>query len=599
MRNRLAIVVWALILLAVGGGLFWAAGKFARVEKTRVQTQAQRPTVTLTRPAAGATDVPPVTGIGADVRLVGTAGVDPATLAGVTLKRVRDGVAVAVRANTTGSGDALVLKPIEPLETGTEYEYSVSEAVKDTAGATFAPFSMRFTTAKDFKVDAYPAAFEKVDLPGTKQEQNAYTGLAIGPDGLLYAGSFGGVIYRFGIEADGTLSPRERVMSVFAANNGPRLITGIAFDPGSDKARPILWVNHGQMVPPNDKGKIEGAADWTGKLSRLSGPDLATCDDVLVGLPRAYKDHLNFQIAFDKEGGLYFTQGSHTSVGDVDQKWGYRPEHKLTAAVLRLDTARVRPPGNPAIGSTRAKTLVDTPIDVQTDEGKSYDPAAADAPLKVFATGVRSGYDLLQHRNGHLYSGINGAAGNEGNTPAAPDGRVVAVRDLKTTTDDVLIRIEPGGYYGHPNPTRGEYVLNGGNPTAGADAMEIAEYPVGTRPEKTYRRPAYVFGKNYSPNGLIEYVAPGSPLDGHILVTRYSDGKDVIALKLNAAGDVSEVVTGLSGLTGLRDPLDLIQRPGTGDLYVAEYSGGAITLLRNVPKTDSTAAQVTTVAPLP
>jgi glucose/arabinose dehydrogenase len=594
MRNRLAVVVWVLVLLGVGGGLFWAAGKLAKVETAKVAEKTTRPTVTLTRPAAGSKDVSLIDGIAADIRLVGTAGVDPGTLGGITLTRVRDGANIPLRANTTGSGDALIAKPIDPLELGTEYEYSVSDGVKDSVGAAFQPYKMRFTTAASFKLDAFPAAFEKVELPNTKQERNAYTGLAIGPDGLLYAGSFGGVIYRFGIEQDGTLSPREPVMAVIGANKGPRLITGITFDPASTKDKPILWVNHGQMVPPV-KGKIEGAQDWTGKLSRLSGADLSQYEDVLIGLPRAYKDHLNFQIAFDKAGMLYFTQASHTSVGDVDQKWGYRPEHKLTAAVLRLDTTRVRPTGNPAIGSTRAKTLVKTPIDVQTDEGRSYDPAAADAPLTLFATGVRSGYDLLFHRNGHLYSGINGAAGNEGNTPASPDGKVVAIRDLKQTTDDVLLKIEQGGYYGHPNPSRGEYVLMGGNPTAGSDPMEVPEYPVGTLPDKNFRRPAYVFGKNNSPNGLIEYQQPGSPLDGCILVTRYSNGKDVIALKLNAAGDVSQTITNLDGLTGLRDPLDLIQH--NGDLYVAEYSGQAITLLRAKAGGNSTQTQITSAAP--
>ena len=34
------------------------------------------------------------------------------------------------------------------------------------------------------------------------------------------------------------------------------------------------------------------------------------------------------------------------------------------------------------------------------------------------------------------------------------------------TQNDYLLRVEKGGYYGHPNPARAEYVLNGGNPTA-------------------------------------------------------------------------------------------------------------------------------------
>ena len=209
-------------------------------------------------------------------------------------------------------------------------------------------------------------------------------------------------------------------------------------------------------------------------------------------------------------------------------------------------------------------------------------PAAPDAPLTIYCTGVRSGFRILAHRNGHLYTGVNGAAGNEGNTPASPDGTVPALRDIKQTTDDLFLKLQPGAYYGHPNPARGQYVLDGGNPTAGVDPEEIPAYPVGTMPDKNWQPPAYDFGKNYSPNGLCEYVAPGNPLDGCVLVSRYSDGKDVLVLKLDAAGDVTETIAGLDGFTGLNAPLDVIEDPKTGNLYIAEYHGQRITLLKPV-----------------
>ena len=65
-----------------------------------------------------------------------------------------------------------------------------------------------------------------------------------------------------------------------------------------------------------------------------------------------------------------------------------------------------------------------------------------------------------------------------------------------------LVVAEKGKYYGHPNPSRSEYVLNGGNPTTAKDPMEVSEYPVGITTDKNYQYPAYDFGKNYSPNGL-------------------------------------------------------------------------------------------------
>lgn len=583
MRSRSTyLIVSVVALLVVGVVLFTLSRQHAARELAQSAGRGQQPRVTGTRPAADAVEVPPTTGVIAEITLPNTgAGVDARTLdAGVSLVRVSDGQLVPAHRNTSGAGDIIVLKPDAPLDRNQQYRFIVTADLKDTSGASFVPYTMTFRTAETFAQQAVPVAFEKVEMPDVKLERNAFTSMAIGPDGKLYAGSFAGLIYRFTIQPDGTLADREQIMTVLAANRGPRLVTGIAFDPKSTASEPILWVNHGQMaVTP--EGKLEGADDWTGKLSRLSGPMLDKYEDVVINLPRAYKDHLNFQIVFDRTGALYFTQGSHTSVGEVDKKWGYRPERKLSAALLRLDLSKAR----------------SLPIDAKTEEGGAYDPSAPDAPLTLFATGIRSGFDLLFHRNGHLYCGVNGAAGNEGNTPASPDGKVPAVRDLKETTDDVLIKIEPNGYYGHPNPVRGEYVLNGGNPTEGVDPMEVKQYPVGVQPDPRWKPPAFVFGKNFSPNGLIEYR--GGALDGCILVTRYSDGKDILVLKLNADGDVVETIAGIDGFTHFNDPLDLVQDEKTGNIYVAEYAGQKLTLLRPLPGKQSTQAQITTVAPPP
>ena len=75
----------------------------------------------------------------------------------------------------------------------------------------------------------------------------------------------------------------------------------------------------------------------------------------------------------------------------------------------------------------------------------------------------------------------------------------------------MLLDIEKGGYYGHPNPARSEFVLHGANPTAGVDPQEVPDYPVGTRPNPRWHPPAFVFGKNVSPDGMIEYHAPPWP----------------------------------------------------------------------------------------
>jgi len=140
-----------------------------------------------------------------------------------------------------------------------------------------------------------------------------------------------------------------------------------------------------------------------------------------------------------------------------------------------------------------------------------------------------------------------------------------------------------GGFYGHPNPQRCEWVLNGGNPTTSADTAEIPEYPAGVLPDRNYRGFAFDFGLHYSPNGAIEYRSNvfGSALQGKILVTRYSGGKDIIALMPGGTSqDIVAAQTDIVGLTGFLDPLDVVEDVASGNLYVTELAGKRITLLK-------------------
>jgi hypothetical protein len=160
---------------------------------------------------------------------------------------------------------------------------------------------------------------------------------------------------------------------------------------------------------------------------------------------------------------------------------------------------------------------------------------------------------------------------------------VPALSDV-STQPDFLLNVVRGAYYGHPNPARHEFVLNGGNPTRGVDPAEVSEYPIGVAPQPNWRRSAYDFGRSVSPNGVIEYksTALGGRLRGKLLVTRYSGGDDIIVLTVGPGGDVSESLTGIDGFTRFVDPLDLVEDPRTGNLYVAEFGGQKLSLLRPV-----------------
>ena len=108
----------------------------------------------------------------------------------------------------------------------------------------------------------------------------------------------------------------------------------------------------------------ERRTDWTGKISRLSGPDLATYQDYVIGLPRSVRDHLTNQIDFGPDGALYFAQASNTRWAPRTPRGAMRPEHLLSGAILRLDTAAVA--ARIAAGQG--------PLDVQTEGGGTLQP---------------------------------------------------------------------------------------------------------------------------------------------------------------------------------------------------------------------------------
>lgn len=577
------------------GPITVAVDRFEIVSGTPLSS---RPSITDTNPANGAVAVWRDVFVDADVRLPTPGkGIDVNTLTSDTVKlyRTSDRAPVAANINTSGGGDSITLTPATLLAENTGYTFEVTSGLRDTGGAEFVPFSIAFTTGTGVTPVDSTVAFEKVSLPSTQGSQ--FTALTIGPDGKLYAGTITGLIHRFTINADGTLSNPQVIDILQTANGAPRMLIGLEFDRSSTAGNLILWASHGQYA-------TENATDFTGKISRLSGSDLGTYQDYVVGLPRSVRDHLNNQMAFGPDGALYFGQASNTALGAPDNAWGMRPERLLTAAVLRVDTAAI---ASRIAGGQGA-------LDVTTPEGGgSYNPWAAGAPLTLYATGIRNGYSLIWDSNGRLYVAVNGSAahgaapGYDGTSPVPQridgpyaGGAVAAIPDVAMTQPDYLFRIVQGGYYGHPNPQRGEYVLNGGNPTADVDTDEVSQYPVGTQPDANYRAPAYNFGRKLSPNGTIEYQGPAfnGALNGRLLVARFAGGDDVLAIKVNPDGSISnEPQTTINGLTGFVDPLDIAVDPTTGNLYVSEYDEkdtGArrITLLRPIaPGGDIAVAQ--------
>jgi hypothetical protein len=215
-----------------------------------------------------------------------------------------------------------------------------------------------------------------------------------------------------------------------------------------------------------------------------------------------------------------------------------------------------------------------------------FDPRKPGSPLTVYAVGIRNAYDLVWTSKGQLYVPTNGASAGA-NSPAGPNNEPPAIIGITETENDWLFHVTPGvdadhpNYYGHPNPQWGHYVLNGGNMGGGTSA-ELSEYPVGTKPDPMWHPATFDFGPHVSANGVIEYMSPtfDGKLQHDLIVCRYNAGSDLIDLHLDDNGNVAYTQVGIPGFTNLNAPLDVTEDRTNGNIYVAEYGGRCITLLR-------------------
>lgn len=562
-RIRWIVIIMMAIAVAVlllrGRGL----GRWVRQSLGLAGGALAPPLVISARPADGAANVKPDEALTFRVRTP-NGSLNPATLtsSNITLTKAGDESPVVTSISQTVSDDGvstITLRPARPLDGGAKYTLTVGKGVKDAKGVSAVERSITFSTGSL----ADPSIrFTQVALPTT--HGTGYTCVQYGLDGRLWAGSDDGKIYRFPIEPDGLLGKPEVFTALHGANEGPRLMTGFALDPGTTaNASPAagtvtLWVTHGWFG-------FDNAPDLSCKLSRLSGSNLSAVHDVVVGLPRSVKDHLTNQPVFGPDGALYIPQPSNSAYGAPDAIWGNRPERRLSASILRLDVKAI-----PA----------DQTIDARTaDVGGTYDPDSNGAPLTIYAKGVRLAYDLLWHSNGRFYAAVNGSSPG-GNTPAGPTAPGLSA--VKMTEPDWFFDLRQGAYYGHPNPVQGHYVLNGGNPTADIDPGEVKEYPVGTRPDSQWVAAAYDFGTHVSANGMVEYKAGtfDGKMKGKVLVCRYNNGSDILCLDLDEKGQVRTAHVGIPGLTRLQSPLDITENRSNGHLYVSEYGSQRITLIR-------------------
>jgi glucose/arabinose dehydrogenase len=489
-------------------------------------------------------------------------------LATLTADAVRlldsDGKLVPAKLGSDIEGDVVTLKPNGRLLPRMTYVIEVTQKLIDTDGTPVVPFRSSFATGDDRTItprDGFRYSKTKVD------DEHGPTAIAVGPDRNVYISTYNGILYRLRIDPKtGVASGKDKVLEL----NG-RKILGLTFDPEASASDLVAWLTYDDRKAENvDTGTFSGVVS---KVVIPAAGQAGAAKEIqyIIGLPSGWHPLNGGTFGPDKR--LYVSVGSMNRLGHDP----VRPETPLSAAVVVADVR------DPKFNGGRL------PLNVQTTAPVKYDPEAKTAPLKVYATGFREMYRVCWHSNGSLYGGVNQNDGTgRADTPSRP-----GVPSLHAVfPDEDLVRVVEGGYYGHPNPSRKQYVLMGGNPTAGVDPWEVPEYPVGVQPEPGFDAANLIFNlkdiNGTSANGCCEYTLPG-PLKGRLLICFYEGTHTLHTFAFNARGtavtDHRPILGDDNESLTFTQPLDVTVHP-SGRIYVADFGqwssfgkGGAIWVL--------------------
>ncbi|TDT39491.1 glucose/arabinose dehydrogenase [Halospina denitrificans] len=373
------------------------------------------------------------------------------------------------------------------------------------------------------------------------------TSMVWGPDDRLYVTELFGLIHALTFDGDMNVIDDQEITSLVDAV-GPRLTLGITVGPNATASNMDLWVGHSS--PSIDDGKPN-----SGMISHLSGANFSTVTHPITGLPRAKANHGTNSIHFGPDNRLYIAQGGNTGAGGPNSaktEFGTMKEQPLSAALL---VANVFAAGFDGTCNNASNIFGKPPCDVVP-----------------YSTGLRNMYDFVFHSNGNIYAPDNGL-GVTGTYPPSPEPECLGMASTTSylngghnpgSQPDILLKLEEGKYYGHPNPYRDECVFKDGS------FQNVA-------PLQNYEPPIYTIGNNTSSNAIVEYSAPqsciGETLNGQLLITNYSLGDDVFRMRLNDSG--TGVVEGEPLITGFNDPLPMTINPD-GVIFVGEFGGDKV-----------------------
>jgi len=267
----------------------------------------------------------------------------------------------------------------------------------------------------------------------TKPEGGDYiieeiTCITIGRDHRYYMGSLTGYV---------TIASVNRNLVVTKSCKGAymgddRSIAGIAFNPLDPNNRVLASTNtyfHGKVGGTWNNAKIEEVyPDGNGCPVRGA--------TIVSGLPVSNHDHGTNSITFNLDGKMLISIGSSSNGGASKPGDGIGgiPESPLTGSVVEADYLR------PGFNGEIIYDQIDDPTNTNIVSGD----------VAVFVSGLRNCFGMVVHANGQVYATDNGPNVNFGLTSTscwtdAPDAE----------SDDKLVRLLRGQYYGHPNRNRG------------------------------------------------------------------------------------------------------------------------------------------------
>jgi len=367
------------------------------------------------------------------------------------------------------------------------------------------------------------------------------TSLAFGPDGRLYVLQLNGRLHIFTLGPDGKpISVQVAPILSMDPTGAQWACLGLSFDPLSPPDSVRVYISRTRVFQPS------GVGAYLGRLTRLTGPDFDQPVDVISGLPVSRMDHANNGTFFGDDGNLYLQQGGNTNSGMPGEGLnGFRDEGPLSAATL---IAYVRRPG------FDGRITYSDPDPALAHQTGGFD-------VQVFAPGFRNPYDLVMHTNGLLYGTDNGP------NVSFTTGTLWDCDSIGPTifTNDELVLIEQGRYYGHPNRNR-----------AALDPRQCRFHPVTEASNAEYTAPLRVVTP--STNGILEYRSRrfASAIRGDLFTARYEGGLGRATLSSDGRAIPTYVAGG-----PMFGCLDIAEGPD-GTLFGVRYATNQVLMQRPV-----------------